>query len=64
MFISAATGIPQTEENFENNAGYVASWLEHMKDDLNLIFMVVAEASRAADFILSAGRKGEKGQRL
>ena len=57
MFLSAATGIPQTEGNFQNDAGYVSSWLAHLKDDPNLIFKVAAEASRAADFILSAGRK-------
>ena len=57
MFISAATGIPQTEENFQNDTSYVASWLERMKDDPNVIFKAATEASKAADFILGAGRK-------
>lgn len=59
MFISATTGIPQTEGNFQNDAGYVSSWLERMRDDPNLIFRAAAEASKAADFLLGAGRKGE-----
>ena len=57
MFISAATGIPQTEENFQNDTSYVATWLERMKDDPNVIFKAATEASKAADFILGAGRK-------
>lgn len=59
MFISAATGIPQTEENFQNDAGYVSSWLERMTDDSNVIFKAAAEASKAADFVLNAGMKEE-----
>ncbi len=34
MFVSAETGIPQTQEHFENHASYVDYWVKAVKEDL------------------------------
>lgn len=55
MFISAATGIPQCKDDFENNTSYINSWLREIDDKSNAIFKAVAEANKAADFLLKCG---------
>ena len=54
MFLSAATGIPQTEENFGNDVAYVRSWLSRVKtkDKGNTIFKAAAAANKAVNFLL------------
>ena len=54
MFLSAATGIPQTEENFGNDVAYVRSWLSRVKtkDKGNAIFKAAAAANKAVNFLL------------
>ena len=53
MFLSAETGIVMTEEHFKNHAAYIASWIRLLQNDINAIFKAAADASKAADFILS-----------
>ena len=33
MFVSAETGIPQTQEHFDNHAAYVDYWVKAVKED-------------------------------
>ena len=44
----------------ENHVAYLANWLEAMKSDPRFIFVASAQASKAADFILSFSRKPEE----
>jgi antirestriction protein ArdC len=43
----------------DNSAGYIASWLERLKNDPKLVVQAAAQAQKAADFILGFG-KGEE----
>lgn len=52
MFMSAATGIPQTEENFGNDVAYVKSWLQGYKDKSAAIFRAAAMANKAVNWLL------------
>ena len=52
-FLSAETGLPQTQEHFDNHAAYIDSWVSILKSDINAIFTAASEAKKAADFILS-----------
>ena len=56
MFLSAATGIPQTEQNFNNDAEYIRGWLSQVsvKDKPNAIFKAAADANKAVDYLLKA----------
>ena len=46
-------------ENLENHIAYVGTWLKAMRNDPRFIFAGSAQASKAADFILSFSRKPE-----
>ncbi|MBQ3347758.1 MAG: DUF1738 domain-containing protein [Synergistaceae bacterium] len=52
-FLSAETGLPQTQEHFENHASYIDSWVSILESNSNAIFTAASEAKKAADFILS-----------
>ncbi|MBQ6664153.1 MAG: DUF1738 domain-containing protein [Synergistaceae bacterium] len=56
MFLSAATGIPQTEQNFNNDAEYIRGWLSRVsdKDKPSAIFRAAADANKAVDYLLKA----------
>ena len=58
MFLSAATGIPQSEELFKNHASYIESWRTHTKDKVNAVLSAAANANRAVNYLL--GRKEEE----
>ena len=61
MFVSAETGIPQTEEHFENHAAYIESWINLLTSDSDALFKAAADANRAAEYILKAERDREVG---
>ena len=52
-FLSAETGLPQTQEHFENHVAYIDSWVSILESNSNAIFTAAGEAKKAADFILS-----------
>ena len=58
MFLSAATGIPQSEELFQNHADYIKGWRSHTKDKVNAVLRAAADANRAVNYLL--GRKEEE----
>ena len=60
MFVSAETGIDQTQEHFENHAAYVGSWIKHIKSDNQAYFRAVRLAEKAAEYILRNEREREK----
>ena len=57
-FLCRELGVPASE-NLENHIAYVGNWLQAMRNDPRFIFTASAQASKAADFILSFSRKPE-----
>ena len=51
VMICAELGIADCD--FSNNAAYVASWLEKLRDDRKEIFRAAADAQRIADYLLA-----------
>lgn len=43
------------DDIMENNAAYLAGWVEILKEDSKIIFRAAAEAQKAADYILNRG---------
>lgn len=62
-FLAGELGLP-LNETLENHAAYLKDWLQQMKADSRWIFRATAQASRAADFILSFSRVEEPEQVL
>jgi antirestriction protein ArdC len=58
-YLCRELGVPASE-NLENHIAYLANWLQAMKSDPRFIFVASAQASKAADFILSFSRKPEE----
>lgn len=58
-YLCRELGVPASE-NLENHIAYVANWLQAMKNDPRFIFVGSAQASKAADFVLSFSRKEEE----
>ena len=58
-FLCRELGVPASE-NLENHIAYVGTWLKAMRNDSRFIFAGSAQASKAADFILSFSRKPEE----
>lgn len=56
-YVCRELGVPATD--LTNHIAYLANWLQAMKNDPRFIFMASAQASKAADFILSFSRKPE-----
>lgn len=54
-FLAGELGLP-INETLGNHAAYLQSWLQKMKGDSRWIFRATAQASRAADFIMSFSR--------
>ena len=59
MFVSAETGISQTQEHFENHASYVDYWVKSVKEDPNALFKAVNQAQKASEEILKYERVRE-----
>jgi antirestriction protein ArdC len=55
-YLARELGVPASE-NLGNHVAYLANWLQAMKSDPRFIFTASAQASNAADFILSFSRK-------
>jgi antirestriction protein ArdC len=53
MMISGELGIAVSDDDFSNNAAYVASWLEKLRSDRKEIFRAAADAQRIADYLLA-----------
>jgi antirestriction protein ArdC len=49
MMVCAELGIAVSDNEFSNNAAYVASWLEKLRSDRKEIFRAAADAQRIAD---------------
>ena len=62
MFVSAETGIPQTQEHFDNHAAYVDHWVKAIKEDPNALFKAVNQAQKASEEILKYERVREREQ--
>ena len=60
MFVSAETGIPQTQEHFDNHAAYVDHWVKAVKEDPNALFRAVNQAQKASEEILKYERVRER----
>ena len=58
-YVCRELGVPATDD-MTNHIAYLANWLQAMKNDPRFIFMASAQASKAADFILSFSRKEEE----
>jgi antirestriction protein ArdC len=58
VYVCRELGVPS--DNLDNHTAYVASWLRAMKSDPRFIFMASAQASKAADYILSFSRKPDE----
>lgn len=58
-FLMGELSLPTTD-NLDNHAAYLQSWLKGMNDDPKFIFKAAAQASKAADFILSFSRTPEQ----
>ena len=62
MFVSAETGIPQTQEHFDNHAAYVDYWVKAVKEDPNALSRAVNQAQKASEEILKYERVREREQ--
>jgi antirestriction protein ArdC len=51
MMVCGELGI--ADQDFSNNAAYVASWLETLRSDRKEIFRAAADAQRIADYLLA-----------
>jgi antirestriction protein ArdC len=56
-YVCRELGVPATD--LTNHIAYLGNWLQAMRNDPRFIFMASAQASKAADFILSFSRKPE-----
>jgi antirestriction protein ArdC len=57
-YLSNELGLP-SEHLLTNHAAYLQHWLEQMRENPSFIFRISAQASKAADFIMSFSRKTE-----
>jgi antirestriction protein ArdC len=53
MMVCGELGIAVSDDDFSNNAAYVASWLEKLRSDRKEIFRAAADAQRIADYLLA-----------
>ena len=56
VYLANELGLP-TAENLTNHASYLQSWLQQMQNDSSFVFRAAAQASKAADFVLSFSRQ-------
>ena len=57
-FLCAQTNVPGSDD-LKNHTMYLASWLKELQNDRKFIFKAAAQASKAAEFILSFSRPKE-----
>jgi len=56
MMIHAELGLAepdQSDDDFTNNAAYVAYWLKTLRSDRKEVFRAAADAQRIADYLLA-----------
>lgn len=58
-YLARELGVPASD-NLTNHVAYLANWLKAMRSDPRFIFKASAQASKAADFILSFSQKSEE----
>ena len=56
-YLKSHAGIPI--EELENNASYIKSWLEHLKNDKKFIVYASSQAQKATDYILNVNPEKE-----
>lgn len=56
VYLAGALNIP-LGDHMENHAAYLAAWIKEMESDNKAIFRAAAQASKAADLILSFSRQ-------
>ena len=56
VYLANELGLP-TAENLTNHVSYLQSWLQQMQNDPSFVFRAAAQASKAADFVLSFSRE-------
>jgi antirestriction protein ArdC len=57
-YLARELGVPASD-NLTNHVAYLGNWLKAMKNDSRFIFQASAQASKAADYILSFSRPNE-----
>lgn len=57
-YIAGELGLP-VEESLENHAAYLRQWIAAMREDNRFLFRATAQATKAADYILSFSRCDE-----
>ena len=63
-FCSAELGVEMPESVVNNHLSYVASWIQAIKDDNNVLFPAINEADRAADYLMEQGRVQDLREKL
>jgi antirestriction protein ArdC len=58
-YLCRELGVPASDD-LSNHIAYVGNWLQAMRSDPRFIFMASAQASKAADFILSFSRQPDE----
>jgi antirestriction protein ArdC len=58
-YLCRELGVPASDD-LSNHVAYLKSWLQAMRNDPRFIFIASAQASKAADYILSFSRKPEE----
>lgn len=53
MFIAQDLEIEMGENHIQNNAAYIESWKEKIKDNPNVLFEAIAEADKIAKFVMA-----------
>lgn len=61
-FVCSEVGVPQSDD-LTNHAAYLATWLAVLGRDATAVFAAAAQASRAADFLLSPAAARPHGSR-
>ena len=59
MFLSAETGVPQTQEHFNNHAAYISSWISLVSSDYNALFKAASDAEKVVDLLLGFKEKSD-----
>lgn len=62
MFVSAETGIDQTQQHFDKHAAYVGEWITRITSDKSALPEAIRLAGQAAEFLLKYEREREKAQ--
>jgi antirestriction protein ArdC len=56
LFLSAELGIPFDPKD---QAGYIANWIQVLKNDKNEVFRAASDASKACDYLMNKEKSVE-----